>query len=91
MKEFEAEFTEIYRRLAEVRHEDPAAAISQERIHEWYVFLNTFGNYSTEAFKGLGEMYVADERFTKNIDQFGEGLAVFMRHAMAVYAEGLEK
>jgi DNA-binding transcriptional MerR regulator len=85
--EFEKEFNNIYFRLAEVRHERPDSDIAQERIHDWYVFLNTFGNYSKEAFKGLGEMYVADERFTKNIDQFGEGLSVFMRDAMAIYAE----
>jgi hypothetical protein len=28
-----------------------------------------------------------DGRFTKNIDQFGDGLAAFMREAMAVYAD----
>ena len=50
------------------------------------MFLNKMGNYSLEAFAGLGQMYVEDERFTKNIDQFGEGLAVFMRDAMEVYA-----
>ncbi|MCF3944276.1 MerR family transcriptional regulator [Oceanobacillus alkalisoli] len=91
MRQFQEAFNETFRSLAEVRHEDPTAAISQERIHEWYVLLNSFGNYSKKAFKGLGEMYIADERFTKNIDQFGEGLAVFMRDAMAVYAEGLKK
>ena len=32
-------------------------------------------------------MYEDYERFTKNIDQFGEGLAVFMRDAMGAYAE----
>ena len=32
-------------------------------------------------------MYVDDERFKKNIDQFGEGLAKFMRDAMAVFAD----
>ena len=45
------------------------------------------GDYSLEAFKGLGQMYVDDDRFTKNIDQFGDGLATFMRDAMAVYAD----
>jgi len=45
------------------------------------------GNYSLEAFKGLEQMYVNDERFTKSIDGFGEGLAAFMRDAMAVYAD----
>lgn len=37
------------------------------------------------------EFYVYDERFTKNIDQFGEGLAAFMRDAMAVYADNIER
>ena len=27
-----------------------------------------------EIFVGLGKMYVADERFKKNIDKYGEGL-----------------
>lgn len=30
--------------------------------------------------------YVADERFTKNFDKLGEGVAVFMRDAMATFA-----
>ncbi|MFD9213418.1 MerR family transcriptional regulator [Streptomyces sp. NPDC087659] len=36
---------------------------------------------------GLGEMYVADARFTANYDRHGEGTAVFVRDAMKVYAE----
>ena len=64
--------------LAEIRHTDPASKKAQMRIGEWYTLLNKMGNYSLEAFAGLGEMYVDDERFTKNIDQFGEGLAVFI-------------
>ena len=34
---------------------------------------------------GLGEMYVADERFKKNIDQYGEGTAEFASRAVAVF------
>ncbi|WP_164670791.1 MerR family transcriptional regulator [Virgibacillus doumboii] len=86
-KAFEDEFNAIYRDLAAIRHESPDSDVAQEGINEWYNFLNRMGNYSLEAFKGLGQMYVDDERFTKNIDQFGEGLAVFMRDAMAVYAD----
>ncbi len=78
---------EIYRNLAALRHESPASPESQAAIKKWYDILNKMGNYSLEAFKGLGQMYVDDERFTKNIDQFGEGLAAFMRDAMAVYAD----
>lgn len=40
-----------------------------------------------EHFVGLGEMYVADPRFTANYDQHGEGTAVLVRDAMKVYAE----
>lgn len=83
-------FNEIYRNLASLRHLPADSKEAQEAIKEWYLFLNTMGNYSPEAFKGLGMMYVDDERFTKNIDKFGEGLAAFMRDAMAVYADGLK-
>jgi DNA-binding transcriptional MerR regulator len=36
---------------------------------------------------GLGELYVADPRFTANYDQHGRGTAEFARDAMRVYAE----
>lgn len=42
---------------------------------------------SAEAFTGLGEMYVADPRFTQNYDRHGEGAAAFVRDAMTVYSE----
>lgn len=84
---FEDEFNTIYRNLAEIRHESPDSDVAQAEIKVWYDFLNRMGNYSPEAFKGLGQMYVDDERFTKNIDQFGEGLALFMRDAMATFAD----
>ncbi|WP_141503542.1 MerR family transcriptional regulator [Paenibacillus luteus] len=77
----------IYERLAALRVESPESEPSQAAIHEWFVYLNRMGSYSLEAFQGLGQMYVEDERFTKNIDQFGEGLAKFMRNAMAVYGD----
>ena len=45
-------------------------------------------NYYTctdEILAGLGKMYVADERFKKNIDNYGEGTAEFAAEAIAVY------
>ena len=33
---------------------------------------------------GLGKMYVADERFKKNIDKYGEGTAEFAAEAIAI-------
>ena len=45
-------------------------------------------NYYTctdEILAGLGKMYVADERFKKNIDKYGEGTAEFAADAIKVY------
>ncbi|KAA0549361.1 MerR family transcriptional regulator [Bacillus sp. BGMRC 2118] len=78
---------ETYRKLAALRNDSPESKQSQAAIEEWYHQLNKMGNYSFEAFKGLGQLYVQDERFTKNIDQFGEGLAMFMCKAMEFYAD----
>ena len=45
-------------------------------------------NYYTctdEILAGLGKMYVADERFKKNIDKYGGGTAEFAATAIEVY------
>ena len=45
-------------------------------------------NYYTcndEILACLGEVCVADERFKKNIDKYGEGTAEFAAEAIAVY------
>jgi DNA-binding transcriptional MerR regulator len=82
------EMEEIYRKLAALRHGPPESDEAQAAIKAWYDLLNAnFSTYSPETFKTLGQMYVDDRRFTRNIDKFGEGLAVFMRDAMAAYAD----
>ena len=45
-------------------------------------------NYYTctdEILAGFGKMYVADERFRKNIDKYGEGTADFTSEAVSLY------
>ena len=39
-----------------------------------------------EILAGLGEMYVADERFKKNIDKYGKGTAIYVSQAIAKHA-----
>ncbi|HET7657120.1 MAG TPA: MerR family transcriptional regulator [Bacillales bacterium] len=85
------EMGEIYKQLASLRHSSPESTEAQEAIKKWYDVLNNMGHYPPEAFKGLGQMYVDDERFTQNIDKFGEGLASFMRDAMAIFADRCKK
>ena len=47
-------------------------------------------NYYTctdEILAGLGTMYIADERFKKNIDKYGEGTAEFASKSIAIYCK----
>ena len=47
-------------------------------------------NYYTctnEILAGLGKMYVADERFKKNIDKYGEGTAEFASGSIALFCQ----
>ena len=40
-----------------------------------------------EILADLGKMYVADERFKKNIDKYGDGTAEFAADAIAAYTK----
>ncbi len=53
---------------------------------DWLQF--TWPSYSEEAHRGLGAMYVADERFTAYYDKNVPGCAVFLRDAIAAYTSG---
>lgn len=88
-KEMEKRMGHLFARLASIRHLDPASPeVQKEMTYMFAFFNNSFGyTYSLEAFGGLGQMYVQDERFTKNIDQFGEGLAKFLSEAMTIFSK----
>jgi DNA-binding transcriptional MerR regulator len=65
---------------------EEAQAITR-RHYEW-VSGGWQGRWPTaEQFTGLGQMYVADPRFTANYDVHGEGTAQFVCDAMEVFAE----
>ena len=54
------------------------------RHHAWVCH---FWTPDREAYIGLGQLYVDDERFTATIDRAGAGLSAYLRDAMKVYAE----
>lgn len=68
---------------AKANDDDVVALAEKHRLHidRW------FYPCSREMHAGLGEMYVADDRFTTNIDKHGEGLAQFLRDAIRKNAE----
>ena len=81
---------DLFMGLAALVHEAPDAPAVQAAMGHMYEYFNTnFGyHYSPEAFAGLGELYVADQRFTENIDRYAHGLSAFLCKAMRCYADG---
>ncbi len=77
----------VTRRMAELMDRpvsDPQVQAAMARQHAW---IENFYPCSAEMFRGLGQGYVDDPRFTATYDKVRPGLAVFMRDAMAYYAE----
>ena len=69
---------------AGVPADSPQARAVAER-HRAYIS-KWFYECSPEIHRGLGEMYVADPRFTRNIDRARPGLAQYMSAAIAANA-----
>ena len=76
-----AEFAVCKQNGAEADSDEAQALVVKLQAH-------ITANYYTctdEILAGLGKMYIADERFKKNIDKHGEGTAVFASAAIEVY------
>ncbi|MCL2004215.1 MAG: MerR family transcriptional regulator [Oscillospiraceae bacterium] len=65
---------------------DPAGASARKAcdLHRQWLCV-FYPKYSKEYHKGLGEMYVADERFRANYDKIAPGCAEFLRDAIHLY------
>ena len=75
-----AEFAACKQSGVEVDSNEAQALVAKLQAH-------ITANYYTctdEILAGLGKMYVADERFKKNIDKYGEGTAEFAAEAIKV-------
>ena len=65
----------------------PLAKEVFELHQEWLQFYVPENNYSLEMHRNLGEMYVADERFTAHYDAVAPGAAVFLRDVINHFAK----
>lgn len=73
------------------RSEGPASAAMQALIARHYDALRTWYEPDLAMYRGLGDMYVADPRFTAYYEKYAPGLATFMRDAMHAYCDAREK
>ncbi|MFI2080789.1 MerR family transcriptional regulator [Streptomyces rubiginosohelvolus] len=60
---------------------------AQELARRHCAWLSSAKEPSRSYVIGLGEMYVADPRFGKNYDRYGDGTAAFVRDGLTVYAQ----
>lgn len=84
-----AEGGDIWHQIAELMKQDLSADSDevQAQVDRFWQHLHHFYDPSYEMFKGLGQMYVDDPRFTEFYDKIAPGMAVFARDAMAFYAD----
>lgn len=79
---------EISQEIANNMDKDPGDPAVQAVVDAWYKHINqSFFACTPEAFRGLADLYVQDERFTASIDAVKPGLAAFMRQAMHTYCD----
>jgi MerR family transcriptional regulator, multidrug-efflux activator len=69
---------------------DPTDPEVQSLVDRWFRLINDrYYDCSAEIFRGLGDLYVQDERFMVHYEKRKAGLAAFMRAAMHVYCDRL--
>ncbi len=81
--------TNALKAISELREMPADSDAVQQKVKEFQeVFSATFYRCTNEILASLGEMYVTDQRFTRNIDkQHGEGAALFIRDAIRCYCK----
>ena len=78
----------IFAEFATLKNNGVAADSAETQILVAKLQAHITENYYTctdEILAGLGKMYVADERFKKNIDKYGDGTAEFASEAIEIY------
>jgi DNA-binding transcriptional MerR regulator len=82
----------IYQNIADLMDKSPGNPQVQKAIGEWRQHItDSFYNCTPETFRGLGDLYVQDERFTAGMDKVKPGLARFMSEAIRLYCDRIEK
>ena len=65
---------------------EPSSAETQKLVIKLQKHItDNYYNCTNEILFGLGQMYVADERFKNNIDKHGDGTAQFISETIKVY------
>lgn len=77
---------DLLKQFSQYLDTEPTDVKVQELVGDWQQYItDTYYECTKDILAGLGKMYVADERFTQNMDKFGEGTAKLISDAIEVY------
>jgi DNA-binding transcriptional MerR regulator len=78
----------IFDSLAGCMQRGPDAPETLYWVGKWQEYITRrFYSCTPEILRGLGELYVSDGRFTRNIDKTHPGLAAFLKQAIDAYCD----
>ncbi len=81
---------EIFIKIASLMDKGPENPEVQQAVAQWRQHITeSFYDCTPEIFRGLGQVYVYDERFTENIDKIKPGLSKFLSEAITIYCDRL--
>ena len=81
-----SQMTNLFIEIGALTQLSPADKAVQEKIGDLQnIITSNYYTCSAEILRGLGQMYVSDERFKHNIDKVGgEGTAEFVKQAIEI-------
>ena len=79
----------IFAEMGAIRHCDPAGSEAQALVKKLQQYITDhYYTCTTQILKGLGQMYIAGDSMTENIDAVGgEGTAAFANAAIQAYCK----
>lgn len=82
----QSEAADIYASFFALRGTDLSSTMAREVVKRWQNHISAYYYQCSDVMlAGLGQMYIADDRFRSNIDQNGEGTAKIMAEAIEAY------
>lgn len=82
---------EMYKQMIDYMDNGPSDPKVQEAISEFRQYTtDNFYTCTPEILRGLGDLYVSDERFTAFFEKLKPGLAGFVRKAINIYCDNLK-
>lgn len=81
----------LLKKIIAAMSKGPASAETQKLIGEHYDRLRIFYEPNLIMYRGLGNMYVEDPRFSAYYEKYQTGLAQFMKEAINVFCDKQEK